>query len=113
MMLNKVTDVSMGELGEIMTADGTKKMCKVMEIDGDVAVVQLFGSAAGINPAESTVKFLGHGTELAVSEDMLGRVFDGLGRPVDGGPELLAEERLDVNGLPMNPAAREYLPVTD
>jgi V/A-type H+-transporting ATPase subunit B len=108
MMLNKVTDVSMGELGEIMTADGTKKMCKVMEIDGDVAVVQLFGSAAGINPAESTVKFLGHGTELAVSEDMLGRVFDGLGRPVDGGPELLAEERLDVNGLPMNPAAREY-----
>ncbi len=108
MMLNKVTDVSMGELGEIMAADGSKKMCKVMEIDGDVAVVQLFGSSAGINPAESTVKFLGHGTELAVSEDMLGRVFDGLGRPVDGGPELLAEERLDVNGLPMNPAAREY-----
>ncbi|MBP5631944.1 MAG: V-type ATP synthase subunit B [Clostridia bacterium] len=108
MMLNKVTDVSMGELGEIMVADGSKKMCKVMEIDGDVAVVQLFGSSAGINPAESTVKFLGHGTELAVSEDMLGRVFDGLGRPVDGGPELLAEERLDVNGLPMNPAAREY-----
>ena len=108
MMLNKVTDVSMGELGEIMVADGSKKMCKVMEIDGDVAVVQLFGTSAGINPAESTVKFLGHGTELTVSEDMLGRVFDGLGRPVDGGPELLADERLDVNGLPMNPAAREY-----
>ncbi|MBR7062225.1 MAG: V-type ATP synthase subunit B [Clostridia bacterium] len=108
MMLNKVTDVSMGELGEIMLSDGSRKMCKVMEIDGDVAVVQLFGSSAGINPQESTVKFLGHGTELAVSEDMLGRVFDGLGRPIDGGPELLAEERLDVNGLPMNPAAREY-----
>ncbi len=108
MMLNKVTGVSMGELGEIMLSDGSKKMCKVMEIDGDVAVVQLFGSSSGINPETSAVKFLAHGTELAVSEDMLGRVFDGLGRPVDGGPELLADERLDVNGLPMNPAAREY-----
>ncbi len=108
MMLNKVSGVSMGELGEILLSDGSRKMCKVMEIDGDVAVVQLFGSSAGINPETSAVKFLGHGTELAVSEDMLGRVFDGLGRPIDGGPELLADERLDVNGLPMNPAAREY-----
>ena len=71
-------------------------------------LVQLFESAAGINLKESTVRFLGHGTQLAVSPDMLGRVFDGMGRPKDGGPALIAEKYLDINGLPMNPAARDY-----
>ena len=79
-----------------------------LEIDGDTALVQLFESATGINLSNSKVRFLGRSMELGVSEDMLGRVFDGLGRPIDGGPEILPEARLDVNGLPMNPAARSY-----
>ncbi len=70
--------------------------------------VQLFENSAGINLAESKVRFLGHGMELAVSEEMLGRVFDGMGRPKDGGPDIIPEMKLDINGLPMNPAARDY-----
>lgn len=70
--------------------------------------MQLFESAAGINLAESSVKFLGRGNQLSVSPEMLGRVFDGMGRPADGGPAIIAEKRLDINGLPMNPAARDY-----
>lgn len=80
----------------------------MLEVNGSNALVQLFESAAGINLKESTVRFLGHGTQLAVSPDMLGRVFDGMGRPKDGGPALIAEKYLDINGLPMNPAARDY-----
>lgn len=71
-------------------------------------MVQLFESSAGINLSESTVKFLGRGTQLKVSPEMMGRVFDGMGRPKDGGPEIIAEKSLDINGLPMNPAARDY-----
>ena len=80
----------------------------MLEVNGSNALVQLFESAAGINLKESTVRFLGPGTQLAVSPDMLGRVFDGMGRPKDGGPALIAEKYLDINGLPMNPAARDY-----
>jgi len=77
-------------------------------VDGSNALVQLFDSSAGINLADSKVRFLGHGIELAVSGDMLGRVFDGLGRPKDGGPEILPERFEDINGTPMNPSARNY-----
>ena len=80
----------------------------VLEIDGTNVLVQLFESGAGINLAESKTRFLGKQMELAVSEDMLGRVFDGLGRPIDGGPSIIPEKRVDVNGVPMNPAARRY-----
>ena len=80
----------------------------MLEVDGDNALVQLFESSTGINLANSSVRFLGHGIELGVSVDMLGRVFDGLGNPIDDGPALLPEKRLDINGLPMNPAARAY-----
>ena len=108
MMVSQVEGVTYNELAEIELPNGETRRCKVLEIDGDTAVVQLFESAAGINLKESKVRFLGHTLELAVSEDMLGRVFDGMGRPIDGGPEILAEAHLDVNGLPMNPAARDY-----
>ena len=80
----------------------------MLEIDGDKAVVQLFENASGINLSNSKVRFLGKSMELGVSGDMFGRVFDGLGRPIDDGPEILPEERRDINGLPMNPAARVY-----
>ena len=108
MLVKDVTDVSYNELGEIELASGEKRRCKVLEIDGGNALVQLFESSTGINLSNSKVRFLGRSMELGVSEDMLSRVFDGLGRPIDGGPEILPEKRLDVNGLPMNPAARNY-----
>ena len=108
MMVSQVEGVTYNELAEIELPNGETRRCKVLEVDGDTAVVQLFESAAGINLKESKVRFLGHTLELAVSEDMLGRVFDGMGRPIDGGPDILAEAHLDINGLPMNPAARDY-----
>lgn len=72
--------------------------CKVLEVNGSDALVQLFENSAGINLAESKVRFLGHGIELGVSEAMLGRVFDGLGHPKDGKPEIIPEKRADING---------------
>ena len=94
--------------GEIELASGETRKCKVLEVDGDKALVQLFESATGINLSNSKVRFLGRAMELGVSEDMLGRVFDGMGRTIDGGPEILPDKRMDINGLPMNPAARAY-----
>ena len=108
MLVRGVENVKYDELGEIELADGEKRRCKVLEINDDTAVVQLFENSAGINLSDSKVRFLGKSLELGVSEDMLGRVFDGMGRPKDGGPEILPVERRDINGLPMNPAARIY-----
>lgn len=108
MLVKDVENVTYDELGEIILPSGETRLCKVLEINGSDALVQLFESAAGINLKESSVKFLGRGTQLAVSPEMLGRVFDGMGRPMDGGPDIIAEKRLDINGLPMNPAARDY-----
>ena len=108
MLVKDVEGVAYDELGEILLEDGQTRSCRVLEIDGSNALVQLFESAAGIRPAGGRVRFLGRGMELGVSEDLLGRIFDGMGRPADGGPEILPKQRLDVNGLPMNPAAREY-----
>ena len=108
MLVEGVENVTYNELGEIEQANGQVRRCKVLEIDGDSALVQLFEASTGINLSNSKVRFLGHAMELGVSEDMLGRVFDGLGRTIDGGPEILPEKRMDINGLPMNPAARAY-----
>ena len=108
MLIKNVSGVTYNELGEIELANGEKRRCRVLEINGGNALVQLFESSTGINLAESKVRFLGRQMELAVSEDMLGRVFDGLGRPIDNGPEIIPEMRLDVNGRAMNPAARKY-----
>ena len=108
MMVRKVQGVTYDELGEIELPDGTVRNCKVLEVNGDNAVVQLFEASAGINLKDSKIRFLGHPLELAVSGDMLGRVFNGMGHPIDGGPEILADEHRDINGLAMNPAARDY-----
>jgi V/A-type H+-transporting ATPase subunit B len=108
MVVRNVEGVTYDELAEIELPDGEVRRCKVLEVDGDSAVVQLFESAAGINLAQSKVRFLGRPLELAVSGDMLGRVFNGMGSPIDGGPGILAESYNDINGLPMNPAARDY-----
>ncbi len=108
MLVRGVEGVAYDELGEVELANGEKRRCKVLEINGGDALVQLFENATGINMESSKVRFLGHSMELGVSEDMLSRVFDGMGRPIDGGPQILPEERRDINGLPMNPAARNY-----
>ena len=108
MVVEGVDGVTYDELAEIELPNGETRRCKVLEVDGDRAVVQLFESAQGINLAQSKVRFLGHPLELAVSEDMLGRVFNGMGEPIDGGPDIIAEAHMDINGLPMNPAARAY-----
>ena len=108
MIVKNVEGVTYDELAEIELPNGEVRRCKVLEVEDDHAVVQLFESAQGINLAQSKVRFLGHPLQLGVSEDMLGRVFNGMGEPIDGGPEILAEEYRDINGLPMNPAARDY-----
>lgn len=108
MLVKEVERVAYNELGEIELANGEKRRCRVLEVNGTDALVQLFEPSTGINLSDSKVKFLGRQMELGVSEDMLGRVFDGLGRPIDGGPDIIPEKRLDVNGTPMNPAARSY-----
>ena len=122
MLVNQVEGVTYDELAEIELPNGEVRRCKVLEVENDTAVVQLFESAQGINLAQSKVRFLGQGInlaqskvrflghplELGVSEDMLGRVFNGMGEPIDGGPAVLAEAHRDINGLPMNPAARAY-----
>ena len=108
MIVKNVEGVTYDELAEIELPNGEVRRCKVLDVEDDHAVVQLFESAQGINLAQSKVRFLGHPLQLGVSEDMLGRVFNGMGEPIDGGPAILAEEHRDINGLPMNPAARAY-----
>ena len=108
MIVSGVEGVTFDELAEIELPNGSVRRGKVLEVNGDKAVVQLFESAQGINLAQSKVRFLSHPLELAVSEDMLGRVFNGMGEPIDGGPEILADAHMNINGLPMNPAARAY-----
>ena len=108
MLVREVENVKYDELGEIELTNGETRRCKVLEINGTDALVQLFEPSTGINLSNSKVRFLGRMMELGVSEDMLGRVFDGLGRAIDGGPEIIPEKRMNVNGLPMNPAARAY-----
>ena len=108
MIVRMVDGVTYDELVEVELHDGSVRRGQVLEVNGDTAVVQLFESAAGINLADAKVRFLGHPLQLGVSADMLGRVFNGMGRPIDGGPEILAEEYRDINGLPMNPAGRDY-----
>ena len=108
MLVDKVENVKYYELGEIELPSGERRRCRVLDVNEDKALVQLFESSAGINLAESKVRFLGHGIEFGVSEDILGRVFSGMGEPIDGGPRIIAEENLDINGTPINPAARNY-----
>ena len=108
MLVKQVQGVTYDELGEIELPNGDLRHCKVLEVNGDNAVVQLFEPSAGINLKESKIRFLGHPLQLGVSGDMLGRVFNGMGRPIDGGPAILADEFRDINGLAMNPAARDY-----
>lgn len=108
MLVEGVEGVKYNELVEIRQENGEVRSGKVLEINRDKALVQLFEASQGIKMATSKARFLGHGIELGVSEDMLGRVFDGMGRPRDGGAPIIPEMKLDINGQPINPVARDY-----
>lgn len=108
MLVEGVEGVKYNELVEIRQENGEIRSGKVLEINRDKALVQLFEASQGIKMATSKARFLGHGIELGVSEDMLGRVFDGMGRPRDGGAPIIPEMKLDINGQPINPVARDY-----
>jgi len=108
MIVEGVEGVKYEELVEIEIQTGEKRRGRVLEIDGDKAMIQLFEGSTGINLKGTKVRFLGKPLELGVAESMIGRIFDGLGRPKDGGPEIIPEKRLDINGVPINPVARNY-----
>src|SRR5512136_112303 len=108
MLVDGVEGVTYGELTEIKLSDGSTRRGRVLEVNGTRAMVQVFEGTSGLSPQDVKVKFLGKGMELGVSLDMLGRVFDGFGRPIDDGPPLIPEKYLNVNGNPMNPFSRDY-----
>ncbi|HQN00989.1 MAG TPA: V-type ATP synthase subunit B, partial [Candidatus Hydrogenedentes bacterium] len=107
-LVDGVEGVTYGELTDIKLSDGSVRRGRVLEVNKDKAVVQVFEGTSGLSPEDITVKFLGKGIELGVSLDMLGRVFDGFGRPIDEGPEIIPEKWLNINGNPMNPYSRDY-----
>jgi len=108
MTVEGVEGVKFDELVEIELQNGERRRGQVLEISGDKAVVQIFDGAAGINLVDTKVRFLGKPLSLDVSEDMIGRSFDGMGQVNDGGPELIPEKSLDINGQAINPIARKY-----
>ena len=108
MTVEGVEGVSYEELVEVETQNGETRLGRVLEVNEDKAILQLFESPAGINMKGSKVRFLGTPLKLRVSEDMIGRVFDGLGREKDNGPKIVAEKSLDINGIALNPVARDY-----
>ena len=108
MLVEGVEGVKYNELVEIIQNNGETRRGKVLEVNRDKVLVQLFESSQGLQISTSKAKFLGRSLELAVSEDMLGRVFDGMGNPRDGGAPVIPVKRMDINGEPINPAARDY-----
>lgn len=108
MLVENVEGVTYQELTEIELPGGEIRRGQVLEVDGDKALVQVFEGSSGINIRETRVRFLGKGIELPVSIDILGRVFDGMGSPRDKGPRIIPDKRLDINGYPINPYARDY-----
>ncbi len=108
MLVTGVKDVKYEELVEVQLQDGSVRRGKVLEVGDQATLVQLFEGSAGINMKNTSARFLGHPQQLGVSEDMIGRVFDGMGNPIDDGPKIIPEKRLDINGNPINPYARLY-----
>ena len=108
MLVENVEGVKYDELVEIEQENGEKRSGKVLEINGDKALVQLFEGSAGLKISTSKARFLGKSIELAVSPDILGRVFDGMGRPKDGGAPVIPDKKININGQPINPVARDY-----
>jgi V/A-type H+-transporting ATPase subunit B len=107
-IVEKVADVKFGELVEIETAGGRTRRGQVLDISTEQAVVQVFEGTVGLDIEGSRVRFLGRSQQLGVSEDIIGRIFDGSGKPKDKGPQIIARKMVDINGRPINPDARDY-----
>lgn len=108
MIVDQVSGVHYNELVEIKLHNGEVRQGQVLEVQEDKAMVQLFEGSSGINLEKAKVRFTGHSLELLVSEDMVGRIFNGMGKPIDGGPDLIPEKYLDIDGQAINPVARDY-----
>ena len=108
MMVENTSGVRYDELVEIELGNGEKRRGRVLEIESTRALVQVFEGTSGIDIADTKVRFIGKVLTLPVSRDMLGRVFNGRGDPIDGGAPLIAEKKLDINGMPMNPYSRDF-----
>jgi len=103
-----IRGVGFGELVRVSTPQGEERRGQVLEVSENVAVVQVFEGTSGLDISRTTVRFSGETIKLPVSSDMLGRIFDGSGRPIDGGPRIIPEDYWDVHGAPINPYARAY-----
>ncbi|MBM4309490.1 MAG: V-type ATP synthase subunit B [Deltaproteobacteria bacterium] len=108
MVIEGVEGVAYGEVVRIRTGSGEERTGQVLESREGLSIVQVFEGTAGIDTRDTTVRFTGDTMKLAVSKDMVGRFFDGLGRPIDDGPEIISDVRLDINGASINPAARAF-----
>src|SRR5690606_26952021 len=108
MIVEGVEGVAYNEIVDIETPSGEMRGGQVLEVKGDIAVIQVFEGTRDLNTATTKVRFTGETARIGVSLDMLGRVFGGTGNPIDGGPEIIPEKELDINGNPMNPTAREF-----
>ena len=108
MLVEAVAGVSYNELAQVKMPDGGVRLGQVLEVDGDRALVQIFEGSDGIAADDVKVRFLGHGLTLKLSQDIVGRVFNGVGTPMDDGPAIVPDEVRDINGSPVNPCARDY-----
>jgi len=108
MLVEDVEGVTYGELSEVQLQDGSKRLARVLEVTTHTALVQLFEGTRDIAPGRVKLRFLGRGLRMDVSPDMVGRTFDGMGRPIDGGPPVIPVKSVDINGNPINPCARDY-----
>jgi V/A-type H+-transporting ATPase subunit B len=107
LVVEKVSGATYGEIVEIIH-EGETRRGKVLEVNRDRALVQVFEGTSGIDLPKTRVRFMGKGIELPVSEDILGRIFDGFGAPIDGKPAIIPDKSLDINGSPINPYSRDY-----
>jgi len=107
-MIEGVSGVGYDEMVEVTDPSGNLRVGRVLEIGENIAVVQVFGGTRGLSISSTRVRFVGHPLELEVSRDMIGRVFNGLGEPMDGIPKPFATHRMNINGVPINPTSREY-----
>ncbi len=107
-VVERARDVGYDEIAEIVGEDGRIRIGRVLDVSDRQVVLQVLEGTTGLSNRATRTRFLGENFRLSVSADMLGRVYDGLGRPIDGGPAPLARERRDINGMPINPTARHY-----
>jgi len=106
--IESLPELLYGEVVEIFSPDGEEKLGKVIELGDELAVIQVFGETGGLSPSRTRIRLSNDTFKIGVSRDVIGRIFNGMGRPIDGGPEIVAEEFLDVNGFAINPVSRSY-----